>query len=183
MAKRLKCVLPKLIDESQSAFLRVRVMLDSVLIANEVAHDAKRRGVPTMVFKVDYEKTYDSVKWSFPFYMLGRMNFHEKWIEWIQGCLCSSTVSVFVNDSLMEDFKMEKCLRQRDLIAHFLFLIVAEGISGMLNSAISLGRFSPYTFGNSSSFSVSLLKFEDHTLFIGDGLLKIGHLEKYPPLF
>lgn len=110
LAKRLKCVLPKLIDECQSAFLGGRNMLDNVLIANEVVHDTKRRGVPTLVFKVDYEKAYDSVRWSFLFYMLERMNFDYKWISWIRGCLYSSTVSVLVNGCPTEEFKMVKGL-------------------------------------------------------------------------
>ncbi|XP_057444081.1 uncharacterized protein LOC130736256 [Lotus japonicus] len=158
LAKRLKGVLPKLIDESQSAFLDGRNMLDSILIANEVVHDANRKGVPTMVFKVDYEKAYDSIKWNFLFYMIERMKFDRKWISWIRGCLSSSSVSVLVNGSPTEEFKMEKGLRQGDQIALFLFLIVAEGISGMIKNAISLGRFSPYNCDNSSALKVSLLQ-------------------------
>ncbi|KHN18070.1 Putative ribonuclease H protein, partial [Glycine soja] len=33
-----------------------------------------------MVFKVDFEKAYDSVSWQFLLYMMGRMGFHDKWI-------------------------------------------------------------------------------------------------------
>jgi len=44
LACRIKKVLPSVIDESQSAFLKERGMLDSVLLANEVLEDLKRRG-------------------------------------------------------------------------------------------------------------------------------------------
>lgn len=107
----MKRVLPKLIDENQSAFLGGRSLLNSVLVANEVVHDAKRRRVPTLIFNVDYEKAYDSVKWSFLLYMLKRMNFDSKWIWWIRGCLYLSTVSVLVNSSPSEEFRMKKILR------------------------------------------------------------------------
>lgn len=44
-------------------------MLNSVLIVNEVFCEAKHRKKPTLVFKVDYEKVYDSVRWDFLLYI------------------------------------------------------------------------------------------------------------------
>lgn len=83
LAKSLKEVLVKVIDRDQSAFLGGRNMMDSVVVANEVIHEAKRRRKSTIVFKVDFEKAYDSVDWEFLLYMLRRMNFCEQWIAWI----------------------------------------------------------------------------------------------------
>lgn len=60
LANQLKKVLPSLIGEEQSAFLEGRSMLDSILVANELVHDAKNKDKETMVFKVDFEKAYDS---------------------------------------------------------------------------------------------------------------------------
>ena len=40
-----------------------------------------------MFFKVDYEKAYDSMRWDFIYYMLGMLDFYEKWIAWIKACL------------------------------------------------------------------------------------------------
>jgi len=50
------------------------------LIANEVAEEAKRRQKLCTVFKVVYEKAYDSVSWEFLVYMLKRLDFCSKWI-------------------------------------------------------------------------------------------------------
>ena len=61
LANRLKRVMPYIISERQSAFIQDRHMLHSVLIANEVVEETKRCQKPCMVFKVDYEKAYDSV--------------------------------------------------------------------------------------------------------------------------
>jgi len=65
LANRLKTVLPDLIDERQTAFLKGRHLLHGVLIANEVLEEAKRCKKPCLVFKVDYEKAYDSLSWKF----------------------------------------------------------------------------------------------------------------------
>jgi len=58
---RLKRVLHKVIDVRKSAFLIGRGLLDSVLVANEVLEEVKRRKSSCIFFKVDYEKAYDSV--------------------------------------------------------------------------------------------------------------------------
>ena len=62
LAGRIKKVLPSVIDESQSAFLKDRGILDSVLMANEVVEDLRRGGRTGLCLKVDFEKAYDSVR-------------------------------------------------------------------------------------------------------------------------
>ena len=80
LANRLKKIMPFIIDERQTTFIEGRHLLHSVLIANEVVDEAKRSKKPCLVFKVDYEKAYDSVSWDFLVYMLRRMGFGAKWI-------------------------------------------------------------------------------------------------------
>lgn len=77
LAARIKLVLPKVIAENQFAFLGGKSMLDSVVIANETLHEAKSYKIPSFVLKVDFEKAYDSVCWSFLVYMMRRLNFCE----------------------------------------------------------------------------------------------------------
>lgn len=60
--QRIKLAFPKLIDKTQFVFIRGKNMLDSVKIANEVIHEVKRQKSAALIFKVDYEKSYDSVK-------------------------------------------------------------------------------------------------------------------------
>ncbi|XP_068498435.1 uncharacterized protein [Phaseolus vulgaris] len=62
LSLRLKKVIGKIIDIRQSAFIEGRGLLDSVLIANEVLEEYKRKRKRCIFFKVDYEKAYDSVK-------------------------------------------------------------------------------------------------------------------------
>jgi len=55
-----------------------------VLVANETLDEVKREKKECVVFKVDYEKAYDSVSWEFIYYMMGRLGFCGKWIDWIK---------------------------------------------------------------------------------------------------
>ena len=97
--------------------------------------DLKRRRKSGIIVKLDFEKAYDSVSWEFLFYMMERLRFCERWIQWIRECLESATVSVLVNGSLSKEFKPSRGLRQGDPMALFLFLIVAQGLAGLVKQA------------------------------------------------
>lgn len=147
-------------------------MLDSVVVINEVVHEAKVKRRPSIIFKVDFEKAYDSVDWGFLEYMMNRMGFCAKWIAWIMGCLGSASISVLVNGSPTGEFQMEKGLRQGDPLAPFLFLIVAEGLTGLFSNAVSLGKFKGIAVGKEGDLVVSLLQFADDTVFVGEASIQ-----------
>lgn len=140
-------------------------MLDSILVENEVIDEAKAKKKDCIVFKVEYEKAYDSVNWNFLLYMLRRLGLYAKWFGWIEGCIQSASVSVLVNGSPTDEFRMDKGLRQDDPLAPFLFLIVAEGLSGMMRQARRLNLYKGFKVGR-DGVEVSLLQFADDTLFI-----------------
>nr|KYP33990.1 hypothetical protein KK1_045098 [Cajanus cajan] len=104
-------VLPSVIDQMQGTFLGGRNLVHRALIANEVVDEAKQKNRNCMIFKVDFEKAYDSVNWEFLLYMLHRLSFCDKWRLWIKECLKSSKVSVLVNGSPTNEFYTQKGLR------------------------------------------------------------------------
>lgn len=53
-------------------------MLDSLLVANEVLDDARRRKKHSLIFKVDFGKAYNCVNCEFLFYMRRMMCFDDK---------------------------------------------------------------------------------------------------------
>jgi hypothetical protein len=132
LASRLSKVMSSIIAPTQSAFLKGRNLVDGVLVANEVLDLAKKTGRDCMVFKVDFEKAYDSVDWGFLEYMLQRFGFCDKWIRWIRVCVFAGNLSILVNGSPTKEFKIHRGLKQGDPLAHFLFLLVAEGFGGVM---------------------------------------------------
>jgi len=106
-------------------------LLDSVLVANEVLEEYKRKRKSCVFFKVDYEKAYDSISCEFICYMLERLGFCDLWIRWIKCCLEAASVFVLVNGSPTREFTPRKGLCQGDPLAPFMFLIVAEGLAGV----------------------------------------------------
>lgn len=65
LAKRLQPVLPALVSDVQFAFVKGRLIIDCIRIANEITHSIQHNLVQGVVFKIDFEKAFDSVIWDF----------------------------------------------------------------------------------------------------------------------
>jgi hypothetical protein len=123
LANRLKKVLGKLISPCQSAFLPNRQILNGVVVLNELIDLAKRRKDECLLFKVDFERAYDTVSLSFLECMMTKMGFSEGWLKWMRACIFESSMLILVNGSPTDDFKVCRGLRQGDPLFPFLFLI------------------------------------------------------------
>ncbi|XP_024004139.1 uncharacterized protein LOC112081594 [Eutrema salsugineum] len=68
MVRRMKPLMPGLISESQSAFVKGRLISDNILIAHEMLHALKTRDSCSkhfMAIKTDMTKAYDRLEWPF----------------------------------------------------------------------------------------------------------------------
>ncbi|GKV34395.1 hypothetical protein SLEP1_g42770 [Rubroshorea leprosula] len=92
------------------------------------------------------------------------MGFNEIWRKWILECLSSSSVFVLINGSPTKQFSISKGIRQGDPLSPFLFLIVAEGLNGLVASAVEKGIYKGVRVG-SEGVMVSHLQFADDTVF------------------
>ncbi|GJU48567.1 nucleotide-binding alpha-beta plait domain-containing protein [Tanacetum coccineum] len=99
LANRLVGVLSNLINEVQSAFVADRQILDGPFILNEVLQWCRKKRKHALIFKVDFEKAYDSVRWDFLDDVLDKFGFGVKWRNWIQSCLRSSMGVVLNKES------------------------------------------------------------------------------------
>ncbi|XP_021971650.1 uncharacterized protein LOC110866811 [Helianthus annuus] len=166
LANRLKIVINDVISNTQSAFVGGRNILDSPLIISETVAWAKKKKEKLLIFKVDFEKAYDSINWKFLFHLMDLMGFPEKWICWIKGCLVSGMGSVLVNGSPTAEFKYKRGLRQGDPLSPFLFIIAMEVINLFMNRVVNLGLFKGFELPNGGP-NLSHLCYADDVLFIG----------------
>jgi hypothetical protein len=147
LANRLRFVIGSVGYEFQTAFVKDRQILDGVLIANEVVDEARRSKKELMLFKVDFEKAYDSVDWRYLDDVVGKMSFPVLWRKWIKECVCTATASVLVNGSPTEEFPLERGLRQGDPLSPFLFLLAAEGLNVLMEAEVARNKFTGYSIG------------------------------------
>ncbi|GLT40913.1 hypothetical protein SLA2020_150100 [Shorea laevis] len=166
LANRICSVLDGIIGGSQMAFIKGRQMIDSIVIANETIDEAKRNKKASFLFKIDFEKAYDKVCWEFLEYMMSRMGFEPKWRRWINECLRTAEASVLLNGSTTRQVKISRGLRQGDPLSPYLFLLVTEGLNGIISSAINHGHFDGIDVG-SRGMKVSHLQFADDSIIFG----------------
>ena len=79
-----------------------------------------------MVFKVDFEKAFDSVRRGYLNDNLKSLGFGDKCCNWINDRLKSATGSVLVIFSPTSEFHFHKGLKQRDPLFPFLFILIME---------------------------------------------------------
>jgi hypothetical protein len=72
-----------LISLSQSAFIKDRFILESVVSAHEIIHEIYRSHSCGLVLKLDYEKAYDPVNWEFLEDTLLSRGFRNKFCKWV----------------------------------------------------------------------------------------------------
>ena len=114
LANRLKEVLAKVISLSQNTFMEGRQIMDAMLIANEAIDSILKSNKGAILCKLDFEKAYDHVDWSFLLAVLGKMGFGGRWCSWIKWCLSTVRFLVLVNGNLIGFFQSSRGLRQGD---------------------------------------------------------------------
>ncbi|KAF7147810.1 hypothetical protein RHSIM_Rhsim03G0079300 [Rhododendron simsii] len=138
LVNRLQRFLPKIISESQSAFVGGRLISDNIIVVQEAVHYMKscRNGSNRSVaLKLDMSKAYDRVEWGFLEAIMRKMGFTEVWIRWIMGCISSVSYSLLLDGQVSGYIQPSRGLRQGDPLSPYLFLLCAKGLSEMFRNA------------------------------------------------
>ena len=100
LCQRLKICLPRLISETQSAFVAGRLISNNILIAQEIFHGLRTNKScqnKFMAIKTDMSKAYDRIEWSFIEVLLHKMGFDPRWINIMLECISSVQYMVLLN--------------------------------------------------------------------------------------
>ncbi|XP_025638571.1 uncharacterized protein [Arachis hypogaea] len=163
LVRRMRLVMPCLVGETQSAFVKGRKIHDGALIACETVQWLKLRRKRAAIIKLDFQKAYDRVRWSFVDIVLQKMGFELRWRTWVKECVTTASMSVLINGSPSKPFKMERGLRQGDPLSPFLFVLVVDVLHRMVGEAVRNGRISPLLVGQ-DNIELSHLQFADDTI-------------------
>ena len=91
-----------------------------MLIANEAIDSALKNNENDILCKLDIEKAFDNVDWTFILTVMQKMRFGEKWIKWIKWCISTISFSVLVNGTPTGFFQSSRGLRQGDPLSPYL---------------------------------------------------------------
>ncbi|GJV92832.1 hypothetical protein Tco_1540645 [Tanacetum coccineum] len=94
------------------------------------------RGSSRCAFKVDIQKAYDTVDWGFFKRILGQFGFYPRMIGWIMECVSTTSYSICVNGILHGHFRGKCGLMQGDPLSPYLFTLVMEVLTLMLQRRV-----------------------------------------------
>ncbi|KAG5527030.1 hypothetical protein RHGRI_028084 [Rhododendron griersonianum] len=140
LTNRLQPFIPGIISEQQSAFIHGRQIQDNIIVAHEVFHFLKHKKSgkkASVAVKLDLSKAYDRVCWDFLFRVMEKMGFDGRWIDWVKQCVCSVKYSITVNGGQVCSVSPSRGLRQGDPLSPYLFLIVADVFSILMQKAVA----------------------------------------------
>ncbi|GKB88076.1 RNA-directed DNA polymerase, eukaryota, reverse transcriptase zinc-binding domain protein [Tanacetum coccineum] len=101
LANRLSKVIDKIVSKEQSAFIAGRQILDGPVILSEIIEWYKKQKKKLLIFKVDFEKAFDSISWNYLIHILDSFGFGNKW----QGDHLSPFFFILVMEGLHNAFE------------------------------------------------------------------------------
>ena len=131
---RLGPYLEKFISPLQTAFVLGRKGIDNAIIVHEIVHTLrkKKEKVGYMAIKVDLEKAYDKLKWSFIRGMLIRANLPADLIDLIMSCVSTVSTSILVNGEALDPIYPSRGIRQGDPLSQYLFILCMDFLGQLI---------------------------------------------------
>ncbi|XP_022030689.1 uncharacterized protein LOC110931611 [Helianthus annuus] len=174
---RLKGSLDTLVSINQSAFVPGRKITDNILLTQELMHNYHlNKGQPRCAFKIDIQKAYDTVSWSFLESILKKFGFHHKMINWIMTCVTSVSYSLSINGELHGYFEGKRGLRQGDPMSPYLFTLVMEVLTLILQQVATNTSFK-FHGKCSKQKIINILFADDLFLFSHGDSVSVKHLK------
>ncbi|GJY92303.1 RNA-directed DNA polymerase, eukaryota, reverse transcriptase zinc-binding domain protein [Tanacetum coccineum] len=168
ITNRIQGCLAEIVSINQSAFVPGRLIQDNLLITQELLKGYNRKNGPRRcALKINIAKAYDTVNWGFLKQSLVHFGFHEKMIDWIMTCVTSAAFSVCVNGERHGYFKNGKGLRQGDPMSPYLFTLVMEVLTLMVQRKVRNNNQFKYHWG-CKELKLTQLCFADDLLMLSN---------------
>jgi hypothetical protein len=135
LAERMKHVLPSIIYEDQTCFLKDRYIGENITLFLNVQEYLLKKVKPGLAFLADWEKAYDLADRSFLKESLCSFGFGPNFVRWFSVLHAGSTCRIIINSFLTNVFQVLNGVRQGCHLAPLLFLCVVEPLAEALRSS------------------------------------------------
>ena len=84
IARRLEKVLPEIINEDQTGYVKGRFIGENIRLINDVMFHTLKANKPGIAIFLDFRKAFDTIEWEFLFKALKTFNFGSDFISWVK---------------------------------------------------------------------------------------------------
>lgn len=134
LALRLQVLLPNIISEDQTGFMKGRSITDNIRKTIDVVNYAYQTKQEIIIMSIDYQKCFDFLEHTAIWGSLKYFNFGDKFIEWIKLLYNEITLSTINNGNISESFEVQRSVLQGSPLGAFLFLLVGQILHDKLTS-------------------------------------------------
>ena len=85
-----------------------------------------------MEIKVDLEKAYDKLEWSFIQETLLKANLYRGLVDLIMNCVSSTTTYMLFNEGNLEQFWPSRGIHERDPLSPYIFILCMEVLGHLI---------------------------------------------------
>ena len=116
-----------------------------------------------MAIKVDLERKFNRMEWSFIHKVLQAFKFPQNLIRMIMSCVTTTRISILFNGGALEPFTPSRGLRQGDPLSPYLFILCMEYLGHLIEQKCTEGVWKPL-IASRDNVSISHLFFVDELL-------------------
>lgn len=150
---------------SETDLLKTCVFHPKLILTIVKAHSSKKYYIRFMAIKIDFEKAYDRLRWSFIRGTLLQMNLPLLLVNIIMECVTTSSLQVLWNGDPSQKFKPSRGIRQGDPLSPYLFVMCMERFYQVIEEAIVAKTWQPIRASRNGPLLSNLFFADDIVLF------------------
>ena len=135
LAMHISGVLPSIINQDQSAYIKGRYIGENIRTITDIIDYCKAKNMSAVLLLIDFEKAFDTVKWSFLDEVLNRFNFGDIFRKWVRIIYTDVKSYILNNGNFSDIFHISRGIRQGCPLSAYLFLLVVEMLAINIRNA------------------------------------------------